>query len=74
MSNEPPPGLLEEYHKEYFHLRNNLRLWQYKLNRRSPGSEGHREAVDRVERWQQRLNNFLARTRPQSRSERNHQP
>ena len=74
MSNKPPSGLPAEYLKEYWHLHNNLRRWQRKLRRQIPGSDRHREAVSQVEQWQQRLNNFLARNRPQPASERSRQP
>ena len=73
MSNKPPPGLREEYHKQYLHLLNNLLRWKRKLNRRIPGGNGPQEATARVEQWQQRLNDCLARTRPQSPSERSRQ-
>ena len=63
MSNKPPPGLPEEYHKQYFHRRNNRLRWQRKLRRQIPGSDSHREAAARVEQSQQRLNDFLSRTR-----------
>ena len=66
MNRKPPPGLPEEHQKQYIHLLNNLLRWKRKLNRRIPGSDSHREATARVEQWQQRLNDFLARTRPQS--------
>ena len=63
MSNKPPPGLPEEYHKQYFHRRNNRLRWQRKLRRQPPGSDGHQEATARVEQSQQSLNDFLSRTR-----------